>query len=146
MQNKREELSTFLNIVRSLCLKNGRDVRSRSKALSSNSCNCRRSIRMKKLRQKQQLLISFRLIRMPLSIMLKQPLLIRLDQILLATSKICRACNLPRKKRRLILAVQTWLWLKNLMKKTPSSKTLQDSWRDPNGTEANLPIDSLIWT
>ena len=134
-QNKREELSTCWSKVQNQYLNNGRDARSRSKAPSSNSCNHRKSIRGKKLRLKLQLFISFRLIRTLLSIILKQPLLIRLVRILLVTSKTCRAFNLTRKKRRPNLASQMWLWLKNLMKKAASSKTSLVNWRGPNENE-----------
>ena len=127
MQSKREEQSTCLNKAPSPCRKIGRDVRSRSKAPSSNSCNSRRRSRRKRLSRKQQLLSNCSLIRVPSSIMLKWPLLIRLAQILSITSKICRACNLPKKKRRLILAAGTWLWNSSSTKKAVSLKTYQDS-------------------
>ena len=78
-----------------------------SKAPSSSSYKYRKKKRGKKLRLKQQLLIKFRLIRMLPSIIIKRPPLIRLAQILLVTSKTCRTYNLPKKKRRLILAAGT---------------------------------------
>ena len=146
MQSKREEQSTCLNKAPSPCRESGRDVRSRSKAPSSNSCNSRRSKRRKRLSRKQQLLSNCSLIRVPSSIMLKWPLLIRLAQILLLTSKICRACNLPKKKRRLILAAWTCLWNSSSTKRAASSKTFQETWSGPNETEESRLSDSLAWT
>ena len=144
VQSKREEPSTCWSKVQSPFLKQGRDGRSRSKAPSNNSCNNKKSIRGKKLRQKQQPLLRFRLIRIVLSIIRKQPLLIGLDQTLLVTSRTCKACILARKKRRLILVAQMWSWSLTKMKKEASSKTSLETWNGLKENEESLLTDSLI--